>query len=140
MGKNLNLLKSDIRINQENFLSCFIILRASLIGEYNIRLRRAITKELKNINIKDVENAKTLIELINVCNWDVKIENENIISVTPNLSETSEEKIMFNALAKFIEEEGRIEYTFGTSFTPVKKILIFGHKKLDIIKQPISNC
>lgn len=140
MGKNLNLLKSDIRINQENFLSCFIVLRTSLIGEYNIRLRRAITKELKNINIKDVENAKTLIELINVCNWDVKIENKNIISVTPNLSETSEEKIMFNALAKFIEEEGRIEYTFGTSFTPVKKILIFGHKKLDIIKQPISNC
>lgn len=140
MGKNLNLLKSDIRINQENFLSCFIVLRTSLIGEYNIRLRRAITKELKNINIKDVENAKTLIELINVCNWDVKIENENIISVTPKLSETSEEKIMFNALAKFIEEEGRIEYTFGTSFTPVKKILIFGHKKLDIIKQPISNC
>jgi len=87
--------------------------------------------------LNKVEKAKDLVELLTVCNWESTIENGDIVLLNPVLKESSEERIMFKALSHFITDESRIVYSFDTSFTRVKKILIFKDKHLEIIKQPI---
>lgn len=137
MGKNLELESCDIIIRKEQFTSCLIALRSSLIGCYHIRQKSFNKQGLKNIDIINVEKAKDLVELLKVCNWESTIENGDIVLLNPVLKESSEERIMFKALSHFITDESRIVYSFDTSFTRVKKILIFKDKHLEIIKQPI---
>lgn len=137
MGKNLELESCVLRIREEQFTSCLIALRSSLIGNYNIRQQSFSKQGLKNIDVNKVEKAKDLVELLTVCNWESTIENGDIVLLKPLLKETSEERIMFKALSHFITDESRIVYKFDTSFTRVKKILIFKDKQLEIIKQPI---
>lgn len=137
MGKNLELVSCDIVIKKEQFTSCFIALRSALVGNYNIRQQSHIKQGLKNIDVNKVEKAKDLVELLTVCNWESTIENGDIVLLNPVLKESSEERIMFKALSHFITDESRIVYSFDTSFTRVKKILIFKDKHLEIIKQPI---
>lgn len=137
MGKNLELESCVLRIREEQFTSCLIALRSSLVGNYNIRQQSFSKQGLKNIDVNKVEKAKDLVELLTVCNWESTIENGDIVLLKPLLKETSEERIMFKALSHFITDESRIVYKFDTSFTRVKKILIFKDKQLEIIKQPI---
>lgn len=137
MGKNLELESCVLRIREEQFTSCLIALRSSLIGNYNIRRQSFSKQGLKNIDVNKVEKAKDLVELLKVCNWESTVENGDIVLLNPLLKETSEERLMFKALSHFITDESRIVYNFDTSFTRVKKILIFKDKHLEIIKQPI---
>ncbi len=138
MGKNLKLVSCDLKIRKENFNSCFIALRSSLIGTYNVRQQNYVKQGLKNIDVKVAEKANDLCELLTVCNWKNTLDSDgNIVLLEPILNEESEERLMFKALSHFIVDESRIVYTYDNMFTKVNKILIFKDKHLEIIKQPI---
>ena len=138
MGKNLELESCDIIIRKEQFTSCLIALRSSLIGNYTIRQQSFSKQGLKNIDLNKVEKANDIIDILEACNWKPIFDvNSDIIFLEPLLKETSEERLMFKALSHFITDESRIVYKFDTSFTRVKKILIFKDKHLEIIKQSI---
>ena len=103
MSKNIIAVQSSIAIDKEDFNDAFKALQSALTTE-NTR-RTGSENRLLWIDIKLIEQASNLIELLETVQWIPSLnELGDIDGVDTRINKIGEEDLIFNALAPFVED------------------------------------
>jgi hypothetical protein len=105
MGYCIELREENFKVTVAKSLEAFPIVMKSIINE-----RNTSTMSFSWVDDEDIEKAKSLTDLMTSFRWEPDIDSEgNIISIDFCGEKLGDDKILFDIIAPFVEDDSYIE-------------------------------